>query len=173
MFITFFSFVFAAAALYCAVGVGNAVFYKTIDRAIAIKSGYLRSFIYLSGIIIATISVSATVMIFFGAPLLVFFVASSVSASAWTKIGLALFSAICGLAAYSLRCRARLFYGTMETSFGIATAYLSISTPDGAQLVAFLAATYIVVRGLDNIEKGLKDRPNIRVLWLKLFGPQV
>lgn len=89
--------------------------------------------------------------------------------------GLALLVGIAGIALYQFRCRARLYYGIVECSIGIWVGYESV--PKGVasdyfrNLLPFVVALYIIVRGLDNIGKAAEGNPSLHQYWRKWFGP--
>jgi hypothetical protein len=98
-------------------------------------------------------------------------------------------SLIAGIIIYCFRCRQQFYYGLVEVVFGAAVSVLSVFPPSSSLLIedpspmglmisknlTFAAGLYVVVRGLDNIDKAgwpevLKPR---RLLWNRLFhGPK-
>ncbi len=75
---------------------------------------------------------------------------------------------IFGIAFFWFRCRAPLYYGLSEIAAAIMTIAVSSSTTAGGgfgRIVGLLGAVYILVRGLDNMDKRLKGRE----LWAKVF----
>ncbi|MBF6650221.1 hypothetical protein [Methylobacter sp. BlB1] len=89
----------------------------------------------------------------------------------------AVLTLVLGISLYRLRLKQRVLYGISEVIVGITVAVsrvqsgFSIEHPDNTELyIAILTAgIYLVVRGLDNIDAGLKTKPNTRFFkWL--FG---
>lgn len=80
-----------------------------------------------------------------------------------------------GFVAYFCRCRAQLLYGCIEVFAALifAAAFLySINVQNFrffSAIVGLLAATYVIVRGLDNIEKGLAELPNQHRQWRRFW----
>jgi hypothetical protein len=77
------------------------------------------------------------------------------------------------------RAKHRLAYGVLETTFGVLIAskviysnldLTKLSTSDYVQLASGI---YVIVRGLDNVEKGLVyiDSEAIKDIWNRMFGP--
>jgi hypothetical protein len=87
----------------------------------------------------------------------------------WTVVIALVIAGGAGLFFYFVRCRQPISYGLIEIGVGLAiifvtffpqTPYLMYDTPLwwGAQLsrfIGFIAGVYVMVRGLDNIERGL------------------
>jgi energy-converting hydrogenase Eha subunit A len=74
-----------------------------------------------------------------------------------------------GFALYWLRGRMPFVYGILETVVGTLAIFYAIQSPAAlpAKLIALLGGLYIVVRGLDNMDKGL---PNpLRSTWDRWF----
>jgi hypothetical protein len=90
-----------------------------------------------------------------------------------------IFATIClGLFFYWLRCRWQLVYGLVELVVALAVIILTFypqtnylqdnsSPPWWAQSVGISAGIYVMVRGLDNIHKGLP--PKWRCKWERIF----
>jgi len=78
-----------------------------------------------------------------------------------------------GLLLYFVRSRYRLCYGVAETFFGVILSYMAFpkDSPDYTLVkwLSFFAALYVMVRGLDNIGKSLRNDTAIRV-WSWIFG---
>jgi hypothetical protein len=87
-----------------------------------------------------------------------------------------------GVTAYWVRCTRRSTYGFIELIVGTVTVWLSLSkifqvrSPGDpppeiwANIIALLGGLYIVVRGLDNIENGLKaNGSKMHAVWKALF----
>jgi hypothetical protein len=81
------------------------------------------------------------------------------SINIWGTLGALL---LAGVAAYIFRARARLIYGVFEFTFGFMLGarvfwpkfdYMTLGATDYLQI---LAGIYVMVRGLDNIQKGSK-----------------
>jgi hypothetical protein len=86
---------------------------------------------------------------------------------------------------YGLRCRLRLCYGLLELMVAFIIIYLTfhplrINLADLepplsnwllSKSVGFLAGVYIMIRALDNIEKGLP--PHLRASWHRVFYGKV
>lgn len=85
----------------------------------------------------------------------------------------AIFLWLTGLFLYFVRSRLRLYYGVAETFFGVALSYMAFpkDTPEYTLVrwLSFFAALYVMVRGLDNIGKSLRNDTAIRV-WAWIFG---
>lgn len=93
------------------------------------------------------------------------------SAPVWSPGPLALFA---GLVLYCTRQRYRMAYGIAECGVGALGAYLAgiRFTPGAwapAPTFAFVGAVYVVVRGLDNIGKGI-DGTRFSSRWISTFG---
>ena len=61
-------------------------------------------------------------------------------------------------------------YGAVEVAIGVLALVLAGGAPAGSgagQLVAVAAGVYVIIRGLDNVEKGLPDQ--LRRHWLRAF----
>ena len=75
---------------------------------------------------------------------------------------------------YRFRERRPLLYGTVEIYVGLA-ALATVSQHQGAELslriLSLLGASFITVRGMDNIKKGLSDESR-ETLWELLFPPK-
>jgi hypothetical protein len=78
-----------------------------------------------------------------------------------------------GVGLYLIRSRYRLFYGVAETLFGVILSYMAFPKVDPestlTRWLSFFAALYVMVRGLDNIGKSLKNPASVRV-WTWIFG---
>ena len=86
---------------------------------------------------------------------------------------------------YGLRCRLRLCYGVLELMVAFVIIYLTfhplrINLADLepplsnwllSKSVGFLAGIYVMIRALDNIEKGLP--PYLRANWHRVFYGKV
>jgi len=85
--------------------------------------------------------------------------------------GLVLVVAVSGIALFWFRSRHRLSYGVAEVLFGLIVASQLSSTPeyDSDFFVKIVAAVYIVVRGLDNVEKGISET-SLGLLWKQFFS---
>ncbi len=86
------------------------------------------------------------------------------------KWGLFVFAAFSGVALFLFRSRYRLRYGLTEVFFGVyaAAKASSFTQFDVILSTQFIAGLYIIVRGLDNIENGLKGTP-LESNWLRFF----
>jgi hypothetical protein len=73
---------------------------------------------------------------------------------------------------YRLRGRYPLFYGIPEISVATAAIWLTINTENALSLkgLALLGGIYIIVRGLDNMERGIPSW--LRPAWKRLFPKQ-
>ncbi|MEX3937394.1 hypothetical protein AB4Y32_37650 [Paraburkholderia phymatum] len=99
-------------------------------------------------------------------------------------LGIAAILAVAGVALYAIRSRFRLFYGLVETWIGIYVTWLAIPHVDagralsavggpGLDWVKVVTGLYVIVRGLDNIGKQIKERHSAKFLgqvWGRLFG---
>jgi len=86
-----------------------------------------------------------------------------------------------GLFAYFVRCRSLFWFGIGEIAVSLALATLIVHPATSPLLieepswwafplsrgVAIILAVYVLVRGLDNVEKGL--RPIARARWRRIF----
>jgi hypothetical protein len=83
--------------------------------------------------------------------------------------------AITGILLYYLRARYRLIYGVAETIVGYLTVAkivfpeVDIHEIDTAQGLGILGGLYIIVRGLDNVGKGLEKTP-YKDRWRRYSG---
>ena len=83
--------------------------------------------------------------------------------------------AVAGIVLYFLRQRARAVYGGVELFAALATAWYTVfRSRDVAHLdmpsaMQILAAVYIFVRGMDNVDVGLGGT-NIGARWRRFFG---
>jgi hypothetical protein len=79
-----------------------------------------------------------------------------------------------GLLLYMFRCRYLKIYGWLEVGVGVATGlYLAntLNNPQGSSFgpyFAVIASLYVIVRGLDNLHKSLKNERYI-ALWNRFF----
>ena len=73
---------------------------------------------------------------------------------------------------YRLRGRHPLFYGITEISVATAAIWLTINTENALSLkgLALLGGIYIIVRGLDNMDRGMPSW--LRPAWERLFPKQ-
>ena len=80
-------------------------------------------------------------------------------------------AACLGIAFFWFRSRDKISYGTVEVAVGLFGAWRIANPAVYDSAFAYQAATsvYIIVRGLDNIEKGL-DGYRIQPLWKRFFG---
>jgi rRNA-processing protein FCF1 len=82
---------------------------------------------------------------------------------------------LAGVSFYSLRSHKPLSYGVAEIAVGLFTSGRllipgsPVSTYGPVQFLQIVGGIYIVVRGLDNISKGLKGR-KAETIWKFLFG---
>lgn len=78
-----------------------------------------------------------------------------------------------GVLFYWLRGRFPLAYGLIEIYAALATMWVAIATEAdlGTRVLALLGAVYIMVRGLDNLDKGLPKQ--FRSTWDSLFPKHV
>jgi hypothetical protein len=87
-----------------------------------------------------------------------------------------------GVLIHRLRCTQRGKYGFIETVVGALTVWFALNkifTPEPAtpappdhwiDVIALLGGLYVVVRGLDNCENGLKGRASkMYLVWKALF----
>jgi hypothetical protein len=77
-----------------------------------------------------------------------------------------------GVFLYWVRSRYRLVYGIAETLFGVILSYMALPNDEHGSPVkwlSFFAALYVMVRGLDNIGKSLRNDSVVRV-WTWVFG---
>jgi predicted permease len=75
-----------------------------------------------------------------------------------------------GIGLYRLRTKRTVLYGLFECSFAIAGIAFSVHTASNdslSKLLSLAGGVYIIVRGLDNIDKGLT--PLRRVRWALFF----
>lgn len=92
--------------------------------------------------------------------------------------GLSVGALIAGFILFSFRYHYLPFYGLVEVIFGCVTALLQNKIVyDATSLAAIAASIYIVVRGLDNIDKGLQakkalPKPNTKIgeIWNSIVG---
>lgn len=78
---------------------------------------------------------------------------------------------IAGILLYRMRCRSQKLYGVTECLVGILMAgyYVNHLKPeDPTQTFTLLGAMYIIVRGMDNIQKSLKGAA-FETTWNKMF----
>jgi hypothetical protein len=69
-----------------------------------------------------------------------------------------------GAVAYVIRAKRRIFYAILEIMFGILAVWILIPInleekygfPNGISWFGVMAGVYVIVRGLDNLEKGLE-----------------
>jgi hypothetical protein len=75
---------------------------------------------------------------------------------------------LAGVIFFLLRCRNPLVYGITEVGVGIASISASANPNVNNRVLTLLGGIYILVRGLDNMDKRLKDqRVWNRVFWGK------
>jgi hypothetical protein len=88
---------------------------------------------------------------------------------------------VLGIAFYIMRCRWQLIYGIIEILVSLVVIFLTFYPPTTYLVVAefswqgwflsksvgVLAGIYVMVRGLDNIEKGLS--PARKAKWMRAF----
>lgn len=88
--------------------------------------------------------------------------------------GLTASAALLGIALFWFRSRYRLSYGVIEVLFGLFTAsrLANPSTFDFTFILQLAAGLYIIVRGLDNIEKGIEGT-KIEPPWKRIFSRNV
>ena len=63
-----------------------------------------------------------------------------------------------------------LAYGVIEILVGATTMLLITQNPNGdlgAKLIGVVGGVYIIIRGLDNVERGLP--PRLKALWGAVF----
>jgi hypothetical protein len=75
-----------------------------------------------------------------------------------------------GILLYRFRSQQPFAYGMIEFGVAIIAAFVSISAPGNAvlpKLLGIMGGIYIMIRGLDNMEKGLPERWRPR--WDALF----
>ena len=116
----------------------------------------------------------------------------------WLFFSLAFFA----IGLYSLKRWSLLFYGIAELLFGAAITFVAINAYGAAQsreyvpiigdgffhrspqgvlglsepqiaLFGMLAATYVLVRGLDDVGNGLRKHPKANACWQRCFGRNV
>jgi hypothetical protein len=73
-----------------------------------------------------------------------------------------------------IRQNIRVWYGVIESIVGIITAYIAFYQANNPQNIDFAikisAGLYIIVRGLDNIEKSFTKKANyIGNIWTNFF----
>ena len=92
----------------------------------------------------------------------------SQSAPVW---GLTLASASLGVFLFWFRSRYRLYYGIVEVLFGLlaTTRSANPTSYDSTFVVQIIAGIYIIVRGLDNVEKGIEGL-RIELPWRRFFN---
>jgi hypothetical protein len=81
---------------------------------------------------------------------------------------------IIGLCLYGLRSESPHIYGFIEVVISMVTLWLTIRSAESdllARSISLLVAVYIMVRGLDNIDKGLP--PKYRPIWDRVFPKAV
>lgn len=85
--------------------------------------------------------------------------------------GLVVGAAVVGVSLFWFRSRYRLSYGVVEALFGLFTAarLANPSTYDSTFILQLAAGLYIIVRGLDNIEKGIEGT-KMEHRWKRIFG---
>jgi rRNA-processing protein FCF1 len=85
-------------------------------------------------------------------------VAPLLTSLGWGSVGIALAG---GYLLYLLRTHRRTWYGAVEIIVGVGTsiylAYTETEILDPDRLFKLAAALYVIVRGLDNIERGLEE----------------
>jgi hypothetical protein len=92
-----------------------------------------------------------------------------------TAYGILALVAIAGAGLYALRGRYRLVYGVAETAVGYLTAVrlvfptTNIHSIGLVQGIGLLGGLYIIVRGLDNVAKGLENTA-YKGLWRRYSG---
>lgn len=91
------------------------------------------------------------------------------------RVGVILTVPFIGACFYLFRSRLRLGYGLFEVLFGALAAWMAIgfgynidTLSSTSGLIAFLGCVYIIVRGMDNIEYGLKGSKYFG-LWARIF----
>ena len=62
-----------------------------------------------------------------------------------------------------------MYYGLVEIGVGLTTTYISADINVPKDILVLLAGVYIVVRGLDNVEKGLEEIPLLHRWWKARF----
>jgi hypothetical protein len=81
---------------------------------------------------------------------------------------------VSGTILYMIRQNIRVWYGVIESIVGIITAYIAFYQANNPQNIDFAikisAGLYIIVRGLDNIEKSFTKKANyIGNIWTNFF----
>jgi hypothetical protein len=86
----------------------------------------------------------------------------------WTT---ALFVILLGLLLYLFRSRGRFAFGIVECGFGIYMAYCGSWLNKDGEIPWFtlLGGLFVIVRGMDNVGKSLKD-PKWEYVWERVFG---
>jgi hypothetical protein len=76
-----------------------------------------------------------------------------------------------GVGAYWVRSVYQLNYGVLEVVFGVlGIAAAAYSLGASTKFITVVGSLYVIVRGLDNMERGLKDRrPTAHALWRAVF----
>lgn len=88
--------------------------------------------------------------------------------------GLVIIVLILGIFFYWIRCKFRLAYGIAEVGVGLlsvcgmAPLKSGVSNLNFSDILAILAGLYIIVRGMDNISKGLTNT-KIEFYWRRVF----
>jgi hypothetical protein len=74
---------------------------------------------------------------------------------------------------YIFRTKQKIHYGLTEITFGFVSIFTSVlnSTDMRTSIIQGAAGVYIVVRGLDNIQNGVTQRPSLRFskAWKQIF----
>ena len=81
-----------------------------------------------------------------------------------------IFSLFLGCLIYFIRYKFRFYYGLVEVLFGVIVTTKTSQISDGAALLQVLAGIYVIVRGLDNMERGAIENKSLKSLRDKLFG---
>jgi hypothetical protein len=82
------------------------------------------------------------------------------------------------IVAYMIRAKRRILYATLEIFFGMLTVWILIPInleekygfPSSISWFGVLAGMYVIVRGLDNLEKGIEVYDAGRKFRNKIFG---
>jgi len=90
----------------------------------------------------------------------------------WFQYAMIIIIPIISYLIYLFRLKKIIFYGISETLIGIITVVTAINTSENtsniSDILKMFAGFYIIIRGLDNVEKGIIS-PVIMIRWNKIF----